>query len=75
MPELTYRGTVEGLRRYVLPQLRRAGMRGWTLKKDLDRIRRALAKSSQSEDMGSGRMFEGLLQGLCLTEEEDPCDL
>ncbi len=49
VPSLLYRGTVEGLRRYGLPQLRRAGMRGWTLKRDLGRIQDALAKSWQGD--------------------------
>ena len=47
--QLTYQGTVAGLRRVAIPLLRRAAMRGWSLARDGRRIQQALDRAIQRE--------------------------
>jgi len=44
-----YQGTVEGFRRFGLPELRRAGMRGWTLSRDASKLQVKLDKAEQAD--------------------------
>ena len=52
---VTYAGTVEGFRRFGLPELRRAGMRGWTLALYADRIQDGLDRAEDAETAWSAR--------------------
>lgn len=54
---VTYAGTVEGFRRFGLPELRRAGMRGWTLASHADRIQDGLDRAEDAETAWSARRW------------------
>lgn len=54
MTRLAYMGTVGGFRLHAIPALRRAAVRGWTIRKNKRQIQQALYRARLMEQLPAG---------------------